>query len=411
MFTKIRMWQKHHGIELFGIYLLLVCVGLVAISGTIKMTASSQDRDFLNENAIYASEFITSLSGIAGNIEAVYVNPSDTKCAIVLHMAEINRTSTDAADYQLYVKGFNVSRGEYATMTLNNYKGGYYVFGSTGYAMIYLTDAAGFQNQAIEIVVRCNEVFSTVEGNADVAALAEKDASYANNDQFRIIVNPKGSAATEVEFLDDLDVVKLYQNTVLLDSEEEIRATLKTDVKELNQYLAQINAYGNNLRNMGVKVPALPECIAGDEFYNLENEENTLVYKPNYVFANGVDFDWFERSLMDDYRFLPELVGGKSDYQYLNDIAAQHDFYSQEQFNWVMMDGTRIDRNSNSQLQDDVTLQQTIDAYELAITNYIRVKTQYQTIDLMSYLNLEYNMTSTGKTFTSNYGDDTVIVW
>ena len=411
MFTKIRMWQKHHGIELFGIYLSLVCVCLVAISGSIKMTASNQDRDFLNENAIYASEFTTSLSGITGNIEAVYVNPSDTKCAIVLHMNEINKTSTDAADYQLYVKGFNVSQGKYSVTTLNNYKGGYYVFGSTGYAMIYLTDAAGFQNQAIEIIVRCNEVFTTAEANAETAELYAKDASYADNDQYRIVINPKGEAAIEVDFLDELNVVKLYQNTVLLESEEEIRETLRNDVKTLNQYLSQINSYGNNLTNMGVKVPALPDSIIGDELYNLENEENTLVYKPSYVFANGVDFDWFEHSLMDDYRFLPDLVGAKSDYQFLNDIRAQRDNINYEFPDWVMLDGTRIDRNSDSQLQTDMTLQSTIASYEQAVSSYLTLKNQYQTVDLMNYLNLEYNMTSTGKTFTSNYGDDTVIVW
>ena len=411
MFTKIRMWQKHHSIELFGIYLVLICVGLLAISGTIKLTANSQDRDFLDANAIYASEFTTSLSGIAGNIEAVYVNPSDTKCAIMLHMDEISKTSTDAMDYQLYVKGFNVSQGKYATATLNKFKGGYYVFGSTGYAMIYLTDAAGFKNQAIEIVVRCNEVFTGGTMSAEASALAQQDASYASNDQFRIIINPKGSAATEVDFLDNLDVVKLYQNTVLLESEEEIRTTLKNDVKNLNMYLAQINSYGKNLTNMGVKVPTLPDYIVGDEFSNLENEENTLVYKPNYVFANGVDFYWFEKSLMDDHRFLPDLVGGKSDYQYLNDVKAQRDGINIEFNDWIMLDGTRINRESESTLQTDTTLRNTITAYEEAVRSYVTLKQQYQTQDLMNYLYLEYNMTSTGNTFTSNYSDGTVIVW
>ncbi len=412
MFKDIKMWKKRHSIECFGVLLGLCLVLIIVDFFSIKFKAMDEDADFLTENSVYVSQFTTSLSGVQGNIAAFYRNEDNTKIAIVLKMSDMTYMSIDAMDYQMYVKGYNVSQGKYATSTYNKPSGGYYVFGSTGYSMIYLTDAAGFQNQAVEIIVRNNNVLTTVEGNVDADALKQQDASYAKHDQFRIIVNPAGKTSTQVDFLDDLDIVKLYQHTVLVSQEKQLRDTLKADVKQLNNLVAQINAYKKNLVAAGVSVPELPEGIAGDTFENLDDEQNTLVYKPKHIYGGGVDFDWYTSTLIEGSRFLPELQGAKSSSVFLDGLKLQ--MVGAEPLNnsiWYKTDGTRIDINTPSTRQDINDIIKYVGLYTTAVNQYISLKYQYQTVDLYQYLMMEYNLDSTSKAFTSNYGENAVIVW
>lgn len=423
MMGKIKYWIKHNDIQAFGLALATITLCLVLTISNIAITAAGQDRDYLNGNAMYVSEFVTSLSGIAGNIVEVYTNDSNTKCGIVIQLDkdQISNISTDANDYQMYVKGYNISKGTYAARTLSNPTGGYYVFGETGYAMIYLVDSAGFQNQALEIVVRCNEYYSST-GDSD-EELKEKDASYANHDQFRIIINPHGESAVKASFLDDLDVVKLYQNTVAYAEEDKIREKLTADVKQLNEYISKINSYAERLDTLGVSVQGVPNCVMEDadsfatEKITAEDgtEAELLVYHPGYVFPGGVDFDWFKYKLIDGNRFLPDLIGVKSAQQYLLDLTENKDMtsYTMGADAWYMKDGTKINLNSNTEstLVDVNAIRTDIQIYTQTVNEYIRLKQQYQTVDMVSYLSLEYNIETTGETFTSNYSEDTVIVW
>lgn len=423
MVDKIKYWIRHNDIQAFGLALATITLCLVLTISNIAVSAAGQDRDYLNGNAMYVSEFTTSLSGISGSIVEVYTNESNTKCGIVIKLAqdEVSNISIDANDYQMYVKGYNISKGTYATQTLSNPTGGYYVFGETGYAMIYLVDSAGFQNQALEIVVRCNEYYSST-GDSD-EELKEKDASYASHDQFRIIINPHGESAVKASFLDDLDVVKLYQNTVAYEEEEKIRETLTSDVKKLNEYISKINSYAERLDALGVSVQGVPNCVMEDaDAFSTEKitsddgiESDLLVYHPGFVFPNGADFDWFSHKLVNGDRFLPDLIGVKNAQQYLLDLSEKSDAtdYSMDSDEWYMKDGTKINLNSNSDsdLVDLNAIKDDIQIYTQTVNEYIKLKKQYQTVDMISYLNLEYNIETTGETFTSNYSENTVIVW
>lgn len=412
--NKIKRWHKYHKIEVFGaivgFFVLIIIIDVISISIRVK----AENNAFMEDNAIYVSNFTTSLSGKTGSIAEMYVNDEKTKCVIFLYFDSTENLVTDASKYQVYVKGYDIGKGKYAISTKSKPVGGYYIFGSTGYAAIYLSDANGFQEQSIECIVRCNEILVKSQ-LADVEA-ANRDASYAQYDQWRIIVNPLGKSAKTCDFLDDFDIVSLYQDAVIDINEESIRKILIDNVNNLNVYMKQLETYRNNLKVLGVRIPAIPEYISGDVFSYEENKngEQIMIYSPEYVFETGVDFDWFRYNLHDK-SFIDDIKDPLiSDTQFFNKLQnfSGINRYTSEQ-NWYMADGTLINRNevSTSQLSNMKSINENIKKYETVLNQYYTLKREYQCTNLVNYLVLESNMRNTGKHFTSNYGENAVIVW
>ena len=407
---KLALWRKSHKIELFASAVLLVAVLLVADFIAIMAHSKSLDRDTLTSEAIYASNFTTSLSGVKGEITNVYVNDDLTKCGVLVKFEDMSNIVTDALTYQVYVKGFNVSRGDYAQTTLCSPKGGYYVFGPTGYALIYLVDSNGFQSQALELIVRCNDtIFKSSQSSQDVAALKERDGSYEQFDQYRIIINPAAEKAERVSFLDDFDVVSLYRDAVADASEMAIRETLTADVAELNTQMKAIQNYRAQLEALNVKVPALPDYVAHDRFEN--DEDGMLIYTSGVTMSGGVDFDWYHTDLHTGSFLTEDIIGLKKPTQFFGDLRAmEHDsFVVPKEF--YTIEGELIAEDTESPMSDIAAMSKGIANYRSALQNYFNAKYEYQTEDLLNYLYLEYNMYNTGKNFTSNYSDNAVIVW
>lgn len=433
MFRKLMNWKKHHGIEMFGGLLVLCIVALVINSGVILSYAANEDKDYLEGNPYYAEEFVTSKSQTRGTIKAFYTNADNTKVAIMLHFTPITNMSTDAANYQIFYKGFNISKQRYTKRNLNEPVGGYYIFGSTGYAMIYLMDSTGFEQQAGEVVVRSLETLYTNNDSSseEIESLKQLDASYEEYDQFRLIINPAGAQATVVDFLDDFDVQRVYQQCIVDEQEAEIRARLMRDTVELNELWSRISAFKKNLTEAGVNVTMLPEEIRGDRFVNcpdadgkhceisskdlVEDVTTQLVYVPSYVYSGGVDFDWFHEDL-HTADFLGPLLGGKTEaafFQSLVQEKAQYGGMQVDANSFSMLDGTPINLSTlaTSSLVTDKQIYDAISEYSSAVNDYIEMKRQYQTVDMVEYLSLQYNMQSTGQTFSANLQDDTVHVW
>lgn len=412
--NNIKKWHKYHKIEVFGaivgFFVLILIIDVISISIRVK----AENNAFMKNNAIYVSNFTTSLSGKTGNIARIYVNPKKTKCVILLYFDDIENLVTDASKYQVYVKGYDIEKGKYAVSTKNKPVGGYYIFGSTGYSAIYLSDANGFQEQCIECIVRCNELLTNAQ-LANVEA-ANRDPSYAQYDQWRIIVNPLGESAKTGDFLDDFDIVSLYQDAVIDINEESIRNMLTDNINNLNVYMKQIETYRNNLKVLGVRVPSLPAYISGDVFSYDENKngEQMMIYTPEYIFEAGVDFDWFrynlhDKSFIDDIK--DPLITDTQFFNKLQNFSNVDRFTTQK--NWYMSDGTLINRDevSASQLSNMKSINDNIKKYETVLNQYYTLKKEYQCTNLVNYLILESNMRNTGKYFTSNYSENAVIVW
>lgn len=411
------VWRKDHRIELFMINVCASIIALFFVCVSIIIHMDDEDKDFLTNQAVYVSDFTTSISGTEGSIAQVYSNADHTKCGILVHFENPANLSSDAADYKVFVKGFNVKNGRYASKTMTNPSGGYCIFGSTGYALIYLSDADGFGNQAVECVVRSNEVLHREKvTSSDVEDLIEADSSYANYDQYRIIINPSASEAPVVDFLDDLDPAALYRQAIVDGGEADVRQVLSDDIVDMNTAMKAILAYRENLENLNVRVPALPEEIAGDVF-DVEEGENgsVLTYTPSYVFSRGVEFDWLHGSLETTSFLTDELLDLKSPSQFFANLQNAPEERSEGMTmlasEWFMRDGTKIVLNERTGLSDNESVSSNIQNYVQAVNSYYNLKHKYQCEDMVSYLALEYNMNAAADSVSGNFGEDVITAW
>ena len=119
----------------------------------MRVCIKKNDR-LLSEHAVFADSFTTSLSGKNGKISQIYVNTERNKCVILFQFDDMNGMVTDAAKYQVFIKSFDVFKGEYASRrrTQLDVMGGFYVFGTTGYTALYLSAVNGFPGECYEII-------------------------------------------------------------------------------------------------------------------------------------------------------------------------------------------------------------------------------------------------------------------
>lgn len=409
-FRRIQDWGKHHHIELFGILLGTLVLVLLINSISICVYASRENDKVLSEKAIFAHAFVTSLSGKEGSISQLYVNNDRTKCVLLYKFTDMNDMITDASKYQVFIKSFDVFKGDYSSRgtTRLSVDGGYYVFGSTGYSALYLSAVNGFHQDAYEVIVRCNEVLRVQDTENENA---KNDASYAKYDQWRVIVNPNGNDAKVCDFLDDFNITSLYQDAVIDNNESQVRDKLLSDISIMYEQKKMIDSYKQNLKSMNVQIPSLPVSMADDQFE--VDEEGLIRYKSGYKFENGVDYDWYDKTL-HDVSFLDMVrPSDMTDIQFfnsLNNYQAQASNLTSDK--WYMEDGSEIVfDDSNLKFNNMQSIKENITRYNEAVTNYYNAKKSYHCTDLVNYLYLEYEMNNAGKYFTSNYSDGVVTVW
>ena len=296
------------------------------------------------------------------------------------------------------------------------------MFGRTGYALVYLVENRGFGDQALECVVRSNNILHRAgTTSAEAAELKRKDGSYADFDQYRIIVNPNAAEATVVSFLDELDPVMLYQQAIMNGEERDIQETLRKDLEDMNTALAAVNSYRDALTQRGVRVPALPEEIAGDKFQYFEHpdtHEQILVYTPGKILPGGVNFDWFGWDIQKAGGFLHSVVGNRSPGQFFGDLANAQTTPSEAMQalsgsggTWYMTDGSAIEVNTRSNLADVAAVSQAIEDYRTSVRKYHDLKRKYQCEDMVKYLYLEYNMQGTEDIVSGNFAEGTITAW
>lgn len=422
MFRNLNFWRKTHRIEIFGLGVLATTVCMVLLCGFIKFGADKEDRTLMDTKAIYVSDFTTSLSGVKGSIREVYVNPARTKCGILVRLDSPSQVSGDATDYQVFVKGYDPIKGRYDRGTFSDPSGGYCIFGGTGYALVYLVENRGFGDQALECVVRSNNTLHLAGTTAsDAAELKRQDGSYAKFDQYRVIVNPNAAEAEVVDFLDELDPVTLYKSAIMNGEEKDIQDILRADLESMNTALAAVNSYRDALSQRGVRVPALPEEIAGDTFQYFEHpdtHEQILVYTPGMVLPGGTNFDWFGWDIQKAGGFLKDVVGNRSAGQYFGDLANARGTQSEAMQalsgaggTWYMTDGSPITVNTGSPLADEAAVSQAIEDYRAAVRKYYDLKRTYQCDHMVKYLQLEYNMNGTGDIVSGNFAEGTIRAW
>ncbi len=409
MIQKLTTWRKRHRIESFGacLMLLLCLIGINVV--TIKVYANANDKDYLDGTAIYTTEFTTSLSGVKGYVTELYTNPSHTKVAIMLNFEDPSSLSTQASEYKIYYRNWNISKSRRATQNLNDPKGGFYIYGTTGYAMIWLVNSDGFKNTAAQISVGNETPLKIGEGNEE---LKSQDAYFAESDGFRFYINPRGKSATYTDVLDaavdeDDMAMRIYQMSVINESETDQRDKLLKDVEDLNTGMATLMEKKATLETLQVNVPAISEQIYGDNF---SIEDGTLIYTPDYIFPDGVNFDWFHNTL-SNASFLEAFMNenGQSDRGFLESLqqkSANYQLDTLDDARWTLIDGTQVSEDdAESRMSDVSNIGKAIKEYKAAYNEYLQLKHQYQSEDLVDYLRIEYSVRSSVSMYTSTFGN------
>ena len=203
----------------------------------------------------------------------------------------------------------------------------------------------------------------------------------------------------------------MYQDAVIDENEGEIRENLYDDVKMMYSDWKKIDNYRNNLESLNVRVPSLPVYIAGDE---LTADENGIIwYNPEFYFEDGVNYDWYGKTLHDT-SFLDMVKGADmTDIQFFNSLNNyQETDSSLTPDTWYMADGSVINFDESSlKLSNMRAVVENIKGYNQALKDYYNAKRMYHCTHLVDYLYLESNMKMAGKYFTSNYNEGVVTVW
>lgn len=418
--------DSHHKIERFGVTFLILMVCMTAVLCSIVYKVHKDDSHQLTEKAIYTKNFTTSKTGIGGKVENIYTNKAHTKVFLLLKFDDVASVSTNANDYKMFLTGSSLDMTPIHLSV--NPTGAFYVFGSSGYMGVYLSDVRRFDNQILDLVVRSNKEI-VQNANSD-SSEENQDGSFAKYDQFEIYFNAGGSDADIAEFLETSDVIEIsdiYEEIITRPNEMELRTILASDLETLRTDMDRIQEYARRVRDDGIALNVPPDLVAGDTIVDADGniiaslnpddvvtpvKEDTVLYlKTDTVCSKGVDFNWQDSFIKDGY--LTHMVqDGFTPAQYLSSIYAdtKSDVFNVS-YTWYRTDGTEFNYNSNGALQSDTQINTDIQNLTTAWYTYYNDKKNYQCNDLISLLVMEMEVINSDTNFTLNDSENVLTNW
>lgn len=435
--AKLKL-DSHHAIERFGIlFTAITATFALLLVGTVA-SAWQNGRASLDTRSIYTPSFTTSQTGLAGDLENVYISEDHTRAMVLMKFSDIaGQLSTDATTYEAYLTGSN---DKLDTLALKNgYTGQIAVFGSTGYMAVILDSDTPIEQQILSLTMRSNsDLVYNAEDKRELREDLADDGSFNKFDQWRLFINPGASNAVESEALgsatDKIDMRAIYNEVVTEDEENSIREEMNSQLAEMRTQLNKISEFENeigrtNVDGMSIVPPEVPEQIAGDritgEDATSENSTSTLALETNWVAPAGFDFDWRSGNVFDGYldNLVPE---GKSKGTFLSeksraglDATATGGTDAIDGFSANDVDWTLVDSNGNEtdlKMDYDDTdnsikpLRDLMNNTTQAWSDYYRMKTSYQVDSYTELLELEMdldNVSNTGSSYSvQGEGDD-----
>lgn len=422
----LRKFGPHYAIERFGIMFLSLAISMILLVSSIVATKIKYDNRALSGMAQYTSSFTMSLSGATGSVRGVYTNANHTKSFLLLRFNDMSNIPVTADKYQLFLSGCDRDRN-YKEIKCNP-NAMIYMFGSTGYMGIYLYSSEPFSSQILNLYLR-----STVNFTGSKSDVAYSDATFNQYDQARIYFNPGGTYATQAAFLDedDWDIFDIYEELVSRPAEQSIRNLLYDDLKQMRNQQLLIDEYSQRIVDDGLVEPTTPSAIAGDRIYakviepGITDDELKWSIKQNSWYTmdsdgsnvqffdenevrmyldtkmiekNGYHFNWQDSRIRDGY--LKDLTQSDnlSDWKKYIDShtnAESESIFNLDEMEWKYQDGTIFIPDDSIDVSGSTSKQQTItnDINKLreALQAFYDAKVKYQTVDLKSLLELEYN--------------------
>ncbi len=433
---KLRL-GSHYRIERFGILFLVLTILLLTLTVSGFCLHKASENETFESVICYTTSFKSSLTETAGEIAGVFENAEKTKIFLLMKFKDdsMEYVSTDTNKYRLLVTGVDKTLEEYEPVK-SNPKAAIYMLGTSGYFGILLHDAAGFPLQCLQIIVRMDR---NLVGNTKVEPSSTLDKTFAENDQFAVIINP-GVTRQEVisaPFLEEdraPTALEIYSLAQLEQDEIDARTALTEDLAQMQVMFDRITEYTKRLEDLDIAVQDVPEQIRGDhldvyfdgQLLTRSDKENYLypeghpnageIIPPNsseldyrlitdYVVPGGFDFDWYNGNIHDGY--LDALRGDKSVGVYLRDMDQMpySTSLSFAEMKWYYHNGTEFVYENDL---DDSTLNsinKEIENLTQAWNDYYMLKVRYERTDLRALLVLERNLTNIVTSFSVNADD------
>lgn len=411
--------SEHYKIERFGVMLGVLLVAFALLMGSIGHHKKVVDTNTLSNQVMYTRAAEFSQSGNKVDVVGVYLDSDQTEAFVMLKFADIANMVTDASKYHMFITGADVN-GVYEK-PLSNPLGAVYVFGSSGYLGLYITDASGFPEQVLSIILRCDETLTRLP-----EIPIYPDRSFTDHDQINIFFNPGAADFEPAAFLDEdrMDLFDIYEGTVIAGVEDGIKAQMEADLEAMSDALNSIDTYVKNLKDIKigsrrVLVPPAPTLIRGDKIITVnEGEENEhLEFVTDTPVAGCFNLDWRNHTLATG-GYLSELVpDGKDPLRWAEQMfaagktAASANVLDDKAIEWKYSDGSDIfNDQSELGLQRKEQIKKNTDLLVKAWAEYYRLKVDYQVLQQQALVRLELDSKDVVRS-NSICTDDVVTMW
>lgn len=364
--------------ERFCVFTVLL---MLAVIGTVVWIAvgmfQSSARDF-EHTVVFDSSAFGTQSHAEAKVNQLVVNDDRTRAVLYFTFTDPGAVPGDVDDYAVHITGLNKNRS--AQRDYNRGIGGsYYLYGSSGDALIYMTCPSGFDDGVYRVSLEATDMV-TSDG---------QDVS----DVFQFDIHPGAASTSTSDALagDKFDAAAFYADIMLSDQESAAKNDLETALEMMNEYMNAVDEYGERLRSEGIVVDGkMPPVMAGDEIGT--DSQGNLFLTSGKDFPNALNIDWRNSSVMGDGYAKFVDMGGLSLSEYLVAMSEfPDDRTSMEvQGEWMFSDGRDFEtvHSANASTHFD-EIADDIERYSAAVSSYTNMKKFYQTTYQQRLLQIE----------------------
>lgn len=447
--SKLPIFDSHHKMERFSLMFMAFVIALVSIAGICFKQYKDNQKLILTEQALYTRQSMFSLSQEEVTIHNVYRNSDFTKAFVLMQVTDVMNLNTDANNYWMYMTNGSGDAIKGAPT------GAIYVFGNTGYIGLYFANAAGFKSQLYDITLRNTAKDpQSYEGYGIMNEDIMVDSSDCKYNQMHFRVNFGGTSGIKAKFLESetISIQDAFNETVASSHYNGSKETLNMSLIAMSNEINNLSEYTDRLREYGMKVPVLPNYIAGDyvtndvtktknnpvnfnknmlnsgsnvivDNYNVvldvESDgaleelisSDTLYYVTDFVYPGGVQFNYQDMSLSD--HALHDIIGDKTYSNFVKEKSLELEenvlitkFNAVEYYKtWYYNNGTVFKYDAGDIDVATKSIYEIIQKYQTSVSNLISAKQLYQTTYLMELLKIEASTESVANVTSLNTGN------
>lgn len=416
---------RHQKMERFSLGFFVLSILLVFTLVVGFRQNMIKNHHLISDKAMYNETIQTSKTKVQGQVLGVFGNKEHTKSLVLLHFSDINKISTDAKNYNIFITSANVE-GNQRRFT-SKPTGGVYVFGDTGYVGLYLVNNAGFDKQILQVTVRANlELVATDDGaSKEVPKGKDGDASFAKFDQFTIYCNP---GAQQMEYINALenegspDATLLYRDAVSNNETLVAKEINKKQLANIEIALNNIKEHKERIERRGIAAPDLPDVLLGDTISH-EKKGDEIIYKYDVKadFKGALHFDWQTKSIQDGFvkeamkNYHDLTASSGKDFLIAQALDAKENPTSLNlnSKDWKLKDGRFIeDLNTGTGANDEyVSLNKACQDYAKVLNDYYVLKLNYQTKTQADFIRSEVLLKTVSDLQTTHFGEGVVTIY